>query len=298
MSMKLTHIKKGQSIQLEKDGETITITARSDQLVDLDKVHQDYTSTPLDMYKLFRDEFDIDLRTNSPSVKFLEQLFKSAYSGTDFSRYRQQVHDQQLTGLLAESLINVKSSSPETYKELRKKLLSGSDLYSIWGLIYEIIIADTLLFQKYNPIAITEKGQPDFLVEIEGKSYLIECTTVLPTPENAYTVERINKTIQRRINNKNKKKYASFNTILFVDISKCYKWLDIFSVASAYTIPDFENSKFNSIFYTSMNTNQNKLFLAGKRQNCCYHTPEIHKFASTIFPQRASGYINEQFISY
>jgi hypothetical protein len=115
--------------------------------------------------------------------------------------------------MLADDLSLIKKTAPDAFAKFRRELFKQRSSVSWHGFRFEVRLFSSFIKKG---ISITNQESPDFSLTFNESIVFIEAAiSRVEQPKNRTHLYKI----QSVINKKNKKKYANFNTALFIDIT-------------------------------------------------------------------------------
>lgn len=113
-------------------------------------------------------------------------------------------------------LIKIKSKSTVEFNYFKNRLVKYNKNIGFYGDKFELFIAFSLLERG---IKYTKPEPPDFKIKFDNSDIYIECGTAQFDVNSKPSKIEIFSKLRKKINEKLKKKYSNYDTILFLDIT-------------------------------------------------------------------------------
>jgi hypothetical protein len=215
-------LNRGGVIEIKGKYFSMNVTSLSDQIIDASTLiqYQSFANLVDNFFHTMKNDFLIDLLHKNKPHKKIIHIFDSlndTNSPDDLSSRANCVAAKMEN--LRYGFDVLKKGRKSTYNAMRKNLIKNSNSDSYWGFVFELSIATLLTKADIEfEVCPTKDGSPDFSLLYKGEYFFIECHAISRNA-GCITEEKFKSKVLSGVSKKEKKKYASGNCSLFIDVT-------------------------------------------------------------------------------
>jgi len=291
-------ISRGDKIEIKGKYFSMNLASRSDHMVNDTVImqYQNFVDLIDNFFDTMKNDYLIDLLYKNKPHKKIIHIFDTLKDDDS--------HDDLSTraNCIAAKMENIRSGfevlkggQSDVYNAIRKNLIRNSNSSSYWGFVFELSIAALLTKSGFEfKVCPTKDGSPDFAIFYEGDWLYIECHAVFRNA-NDISEEKFRSKVLAGVRKKEKKKYASSNCALFLDVTSLESLRESGIVQTNENIL-LDSSKFGNVtlFVNYMRSEYGSLKLSHgwERADYNHQSPKLRELLDILIPNHDEGVVH------